>query len=1082
MTFTQRIFFVLFTGIFQLPSHHSFAQQTVAEWNFPNNPDDAVADITIPSNNGITIITQGGTTVPLYNYTGASTFAAGASSWQSGLDTKWWEITFDATGLTNMEVSSKQYGSSTAPRNFKIQYRIGAGIWTDLTGATAIVVATNWTSGVVNGVALPAACNNQPAVSLRWVMTSNTAIGGAAVASGGVSRIDDINISWNADEYYRSVQNGNWSSITTWESSPDNINWNPAVMPPTNFSRTITIRNPNTVTINSRVRLDETIVQNGATLSWASFFLDIYNGPGVDLQVNGTLWDNATNNVAFISGATWSLGAAGTVLKTNNGSANNWRDNYNGGIATIPATATWIIRKISGNNPSVSSLTMYYPNLIIENNTASPWIATGASSFQGAGTTVVIKGSMDVGGSGSNTVEFESTNINPAAVVVTGNLHVRSGNTLRNYGTGFELFSNLICDGNVTYDASDSRQLIFSGGSPQVITGAGNLNMFRMVMNKSAGDVTLFRPVKVDNNITFNNPGGRIFTDAVNLLTVDINATATGANNSSFVHGPVRKLGTAAFTFPTGKNNSYRSIGIGSGSGGSGGVFWTEEFGSGCNTGQLASSYSGPNGAWNIVNTGTNEATSNTFYVSAAENGQGAGVCGAGCGSNQTLHLSTTYLGDMGAAYFESDAFTCSFLGLCSATDKRAESPVINCTGQSGITLSFNYMEFGEGTSDNATLWYFNGAAWSQLVDLPKTLCCGGVVCDGLTQGLWTSYSIALPASANNNPNVRIGFRWVNNANGVGTDPSFAVDDIKLTGAGATETFTAEYFRANPQAVYNNVVNAPIDHISQCEYWTLTRDAGSSARTVTLSWDANSCGVTLLADLTVARFNGSSWDDRGNGGATGTFTAGTVPTSAAQTDFGPFTLASTSFQNPLPVEFLSLDAKWKNQTVEVNWSTATEINSDYFSIQRSTSGSSFENIGSIRAAGNSNELLEYLFTDMQPRPGISYYRLQQFDFDGRYEITAAVMVRSPDYFESLEIISVYPSGDGQTLIAAIGFPETGNYLLEILDVTGRLVQSELVKGTRGNQFVHLTAPHVMSGIYFLRIGYEFNTATSKFIR
>jgi len=1068
-------------GVFWLlQSGDLIAQQTVADWNFPNNPDNAIVDLSLPSNTGITISTQGGTTAPLYNYTGATSFAAGASSWQSGSGLKWWEITFDATGLSNLELSSKQYGSSTAPRDFKVQYRIGAGVWTDLPGATAIVVATNWTTGVINGVALPAACNNQPAVSLRWIMTSNTAIGGAAVASSGVSRIDDINVSWNADEYYRSAQSGNWNNITTWESSPDNISWSPAIMAPTNFSRTITIRNPHTVTINSRVRMDETIVQNGATLSWASFFMDINNGPGVDLQVNGTLWDNATNNVAFIGGATWSLGAAGTVLKTNNGSANNWRDNYNGGIATIPATATWIIRKISGNNPSVSSLTMYYPNLLIENNTASPWIATGSSSFQGAGTTIVVKGYMDVGGSGSNTVEFESTNINPAAVVVTGNLHVRSGNTLRNYGTGFELFSNLICDGNITYDASDSRQLIFSGGSPQVITGAGNLNVFRMVMNKSAGDVTLFRPVKVDNNITFNNPGGRIFTDAVNLLTVDINATATGANNSSFVHGPVRKLGTAAFTFPTGKNNSYRSIGIGSGSGGGGGVFWTEEFGSGCNTGQLANSYAGTNGTWNIVNTGTNEVYANTWYISAAENGQGAGVCGAGCGSNQTLHVSSTFSGDLGAAYFESDPTTCSFFGFCGITDKRVESPVINCTGQSGINLSFNYMEYGEGTADNATLWYFDGTSWSQLIDLPKTLCCGGVVCDGLTQGLWTAYSIALPASANNNPNIRIGFRWVNNGNGVGTDPSFAVDDVRLSGAGATETFTAEYFRANPQAVYNNVVNAPIDHISQCEYWTLTRDAGTSARTVTLSWDANSCGVTLLTDLTTARFNGTSWDDRGNGGTTGTLTAGTVTTSTTQTDYGPFTLASTSFQNPLPVELLSLDAKWKNQTVEVNWTTASEINSDYFLIQRSASGQLFENIGSVQAAGNTTSLKDYSFFDYQPLKGTSYYRLQQFDFDGSNETSQMVAVKTRESAPASEILNLYTDPFHLNIHLVIQSTQSENVKLSIVDVTGRIVLSEQHSLQSGRNALTLPAENLARGVYTVRILLKENQLSGKF--
>jgi hypothetical protein len=205
-------------------------------------------------------------------------------------------------------------------------------------------------------------------------------------------------------------------------------------------------------------------------------------------------------------------------------------------------------------------------------------------------------------------------------------------------------------------------------------------------------------------------------------------------------------------------------------------VFWTEAFGSGaCSGGVLASAYSGTNGAWSITNTGTNGSAANTWYVSAKEQGMGLGNCGAGCAgtNNKTLHVgSTGFFTDLGAAY--------NATGSSNITDKRANSPVINCTGKTGISLSFNYLEFGEGSSDNATLEYFNGSAWSLLVDVPKITCCGPANCTG-QQGLWTAYSIAMPASADNNAGVRIGFRWVNNGNGIGTDPSFAVDDIQLS-------------------------------------------------------------------------------------------------------------------------------------------------------------------------------------------------------------------------------------------------------------------------------------------------------------
>jgi hypothetical protein len=208
-------------------------------------------------------------------------------------------------------------------------------------------------------------------------------------------------------------------------------------------------------------------------------------------------------------------------------------------------------------------------------------------------------------------------------------------------------------------------------------------------------------------------------------------------------------------------------------------VFWTEDFGTGCGTGTPANGYGTPNGTWTVVNTGTNDIYANIWYVSAEENGNGAGNCGSGCGTNRTLHVSSdpNISGDVGAAYYSGDG---GWFGMPSTTNKRVQSPVINCSGRSNITLSFVYMEYGQGTTDNATLWYYDGSTWSQLVDLPKTTCCGGP-CNGSRQGKWSSYSITLPASANNNPNVRIGFRWVNNNDMDGYDPSFAVDDITLS-------------------------------------------------------------------------------------------------------------------------------------------------------------------------------------------------------------------------------------------------------------------------------------------------------------
>ncbi|MGZ4033285.1 MAG: T9SS type A sorting domain-containing protein [Bacteroidia bacterium] len=212
-------------------------------------------------------------------------------------------------------------------------------------------------------------------------------------------------------------------------------------------------------------------------------------------------------------------------------------------------------------------------------------------------------------------------------------------------------------------------------------------------------------------------------------------------------------------------------------------VFWTEDFGTGCNQGQLVSSYTGTNGTWTLASTGTNDTYANTFFVGAQEAGNAVGTCGSGCTGtvDASLHVGNVAISavglaaDNGASYFNGGA--CS-VGYCASTNRRAESPVINCSGKTNITISFAYMENGQTTLDDASLWYSadGGTTWSLLDNMAKT-----PLGSCSPQGTWTAYSFSLPASANNNSTVKIGFNWTNNDDGTGTDPSFAVDDITLS-------------------------------------------------------------------------------------------------------------------------------------------------------------------------------------------------------------------------------------------------------------------------------------------------------------
>ncbi len=89
--------------------------------------------------------------------------------------------------------------------------------------------------------------------------------------------------------------------------------------------------------------------------------------------------------------------------------------------------------------------------------------------------------------------------------------------------------------------------------------------------------------------------------------------------------------------------------------------------------------------------------------------------------------------------------------------------------------------------------------------------------------------------------------------------------------------------------------------------------------------------------------------------------------------------------SPLPIELLNFNAEnYSETTVNVTWQTASEIDNDYFTVERSANGQHWQSIGQVNGAGNSSVLLSYNLFDQNPLNGVSYYRLKQTDFNGDF--------------------------------------------------------------------------------------------------
>lgn len=176
---------------------------------------------------------------------------------------------------------------------------------------------------------------------------------------------------------------------------------------------------------------------------------------------------------------------------------------------------------------------------------------------------------------------------------------------------------------------------------------------------------------------------------------------------------------------------------------------------------------------------------------------------------------------------------------------------------------------------------------------------------------------------------------------------------------------------------------------------------------------------------------------------------------------GTWTIALDA--SPLPVELLSFTANAENNDrVRCDWITASEINNDFFTVQRSKDGIHFEDVGIVDGAGTASDLNDYFFYDMQPYSGLSYYRLMQTDFDGSYSYSVIVPVR----LKSSSGVAVYP-----TLVTdEIQIEADSDFNFSLYTTEGKLIfDKEFFGSGTGYKTFHVSRNGIASGVYFARI-------------
>ncbi len=181
----------------------------------------------------------------------------------------------------------------------------------------------------------------------------------------------------------------------------------------------------------------------------------------------------------------------------------------------------------------------------------------------------------------------------------------------------------------------------------------------------------------------------------------------------------------------------------------------------------------------------------------------------------------------------------------------------------------------------------------------------------------------------------------------------------------------------------------------------------------------------------------------------------------------------------VPIELANLEGVALSSGNELRWTTATEINNNYFSIESSTDGTNFQTIGTVDGAGNSEQDIDYSFLDADAACGTTYYRLSWTDFDGLVEYAPVISV-SRNELTNGEAIQIVPSIANADI--TVYFPSNGATRVSILDITGKQLHTEKHSSSDCHASVQINVQSLPTGIYFVRIDEGLQRTTTKFVK
>ncbi|PCJ82477.1 MAG: hypothetical protein COA57_13180 [Flavobacteriales bacterium] len=329
----------------------------------------------------------------------------------------------------------------------------------------------------------------------------------------------------------------------------------------------------------------------------------------------------------------------------------------------------------------------------------------------------------------------------------------------------------------------------------------------------------------------------------------------------------------------------------------------------------------------------------------------------------------------------------------------------------------------------------------------------------------------------------------ITNVYQVGQNNQLHQVDLTIDQTTNTETeYTVEAIES-PAEDFGYSLPGTIDLVSKVRHYSITQSLGTALDDAKIKiYYVPDDGVSDVPNLAVVKDDGASnWIDlsgTGSGSPSGSIISGSF------TSFSKFALGNKSGGgNPLPICLLHFSANENNSQVDLSWSTASEINNNYFTVEKSRDAVDFEFVIDVPGAGTSNQTLYYSDIDLGPYRGLSYYRLKQTDYDGSFRYSDLVIVKIKEGGNDEVYFSVQPNPATDVMEVIFGGEIRGKNAPLISEYSGKIfifdAQAKLIyEKELGSSFTKLgvNLTYFNQGIYFVTLISNDKLYKAKFVK